>query len=299
MTRLPDFVIIGAMKCATSSLHEQLAAQPGLMMSTPKEPNFFSDEDIFARGMPWYTGLFAASSPTDLCGESSTHYTKLPVHSGVVDRLAEHVPQAKFIYVMRHPVERLVSSFIHEWSERTITEPIDEAVRKHARLIDYSRYAMQLQPYVERFGTDRVLPVFFEAMRDKPQETLERVCRFIGYQGEPRWSEQVGQQNVSAHRLRKSPLRDTLVNMPILRWIRKNFVPKGLRDKAKTLWTMEDRPSLSTESLAYVTAKLNTDLEQLGDWLGIEELSCDTFKARALAGPYDWRSGLAGQVEAA
>ena len=299
MTRLPDFVIIGAMKCATSTLHEQLAAQPGFFMSTPKEPNFFSDEDIYARGMDWYTGLFAAARPGDLCGESSTHYTKLPVHPNVVERLAEHLPGAKFLYVMRHPVQRLVSAYIHEWSERTITEPIDEAVHKHPRLIDYSRYAMQLRPYLERFGAERVLPVFFEAMNANPQQTLERVCRFVGYAGEPRWSDTLGEQNVSSQRMRTSPLRDMLVNLPVVSTIRKNLVPQGVRDKVKSLWTMNKRPELSAQSLAYVTAELDKDLALLGKWLGIEGLTCATFKDKALAGPYDWRPEAEQLSEAA
>ena len=299
MTRLPNFIIIGSMKCATSSLHEHLAAQPGIFMSTPKEPNFFSDEAVFARGMDWYTGLFSSADAGDLCGESSTHYTKLPVHAGVVERLAQHTPDAKFIYVMRHPVDRLVSAYIHEWSERTITEPIDQAVRKHARLIDYSRYAMQLRPYLERFGPDRVLPVFFESMRDRPQDTLERVCEFIGFEGDPRWSDAVGRQNVSAQRMRSSAWRDALVNLPLLSTIRRTLVPQGVRDKIKNMWTMNERPALSEDALAYVTAELDQDLAEIGRWLGIDGLSCATFKDKALVGPYDWRPDAAGRGEAA
>ena len=78
MSRMPDFLIIGAMKCATTSLHDQLAAQPGLFMSEPKEPFFFSNDEVYARGIDWYAGLFAGAAAGDLCGESSTHYTKLP-----------------------------------------------------------------------------------------------------------------------------------------------------------------------------------------------------------------------------
>jgi len=59
--RLPDFVIIGAMKCGTSTLHEQLAAQRSVYMSTPKEPNFFSDDEQWGRGIGWYTSLFEAA----------------------------------------------------------------------------------------------------------------------------------------------------------------------------------------------------------------------------------------------
>src|SRR5690606_4205334 len=154
--------IIGAMKSATSTLHEQLALQPGIFMSTPKEPNFFSDDAQFAKGLGWYTGLFAEAEPNALCGESSTHYTKLPTHPHTVERLAAAVPGARFIYVMRHPIDRLVSHYIHGWTMREISEPIDEAIDRHPELIAYGCYAKQLTPYFERFGRDRVLPMFFD-----------------------------------------------------------------------------------------------------------------------------------------
>jgi hypothetical protein len=60
MTR-PDFIIMGAMKSATSTLHTQLAMQPGIFMSTPKEPNYFSDDAEFSRGEQWYADLFDCS----------------------------------------------------------------------------------------------------------------------------------------------------------------------------------------------------------------------------------------------
>jgi hypothetical protein len=109
VTRRPDFIIIGAMKCATSTLHEQLARQPGVFMSIPKEPNFFSDDAQWSRGVDWYTGLFDDAPADALCGESSTHYTKLPTHPDTVDRMRRFLSAGtRFIYVMRHPVDRLL-----------------------------------------------------------------------------------------------------------------------------------------------------------------------------------------------
>ncbi len=51
---------------------------------------------------------------TDLRGESSTHYTKLPTYPRTVDRMVRDLPRLKLIYVMRHPIERLVSQYVHE-----------------------------------------------------------------------------------------------------------------------------------------------------------------------------------------
>ena len=153
MKRGPDFIVIGAMKCATSTLHEQLARQTGVFMTTPKEPNFFSDDEQHERGAEWYAHLFADADDDALAGESSTHYTKLPTYPGTIDRMAETLTdRVKFIYVMRHPFDRMLSHYVHEWTQAVISCPLDDAVDEHPELIAYSRYAMQLKPYIARFG---------------------------------------------------------------------------------------------------------------------------------------------------
>ena len=113
----PDFAIIGAMKSATSTLHVQLSAVSGVAMSSPKEPCFFSDDEIFARGEAWYDACFAHAGPGDLRGESSTHYTKLPTLPHACERLHRRRPDAKLLYVIRHPIDRLISHYVHGWTE--------------------------------------------------------------------------------------------------------------------------------------------------------------------------------------
>ena len=292
MARRPDFIIIGAMKCATSTLHEQLAAQPGIVMSTPKEPNFFSDDDQYARGLCWYEGLFEAAGPSDLCGESSTHYTKLPTYSHTVPRLKAHVPRARFIYLMRHPIDRLISHYIHGWTQREIQVPLDKAIAEHPELVDYGRYAMQLEPYIETFGFDRVLPVFFDHLHAAPDVELKRVCEFLGYAGEPCWSAEHAGENVSAQRLRRSPLRETLRRIPGLRPLYRSVLSESARDRINSLWRVRRRPALSAGQHARLAAEFDKDLARLGQWLGIE-LSCKNFKSITSAQSYSWHGAKA------
>lgn len=277
----PHFIIIGAMKCATTTLHDQLALQPGVFVSEPKEPNFFSDEAVWELGFGWYRGLFADAGEGDLCGESSTHYTKLPTHPHAAERLFEHVPHAKLVYVMRDPIDRLVSHYIHAWSRREIDVPIDEAVRKHPELIDYSRYAMQLGPWIERFGMDRVLPVFFERLTRDPQGEFERVCRHVGYTGEPVWREEAGSKNVSAKRLRYGPVMESVLSVGAVRTLRRALLPEALRERIKSRWRMEERPRLSEAARAWCAARLDPDMAELGRMLGMD-LSCDAFRDAVL-----------------
>jgi hypothetical protein len=287
--RLPDFVIIGAMKCATSTLHEQLALQPGIFMSTPKEPNFFSNDEIWAHGMYWYQSLFDAAPVDAICGESSTHYTKLPTYPQTVSRMQKHLgPRCRFIYVMRHPIDRLVSQYVHEWTQRVISEPINQAIDLYPELIDYSRYSRQLRPFLETFGHERVLPVFFDRLSSKPQLELERVCQFIGYRLRPRWEENLEEQNVSSERMRRSAWRDAVTDLPGVTWLRRTLVPQSIRDRIKRLWMMKRRPELSLANVEKLKSIFNEDLRTLGDWLGMD-LDCDNFRTLGLEAIPTWR----------
>ncbi|MEM8756816.1 MAG: sulfotransferase [Planctomycetota bacterium] len=291
---LPSFVIIGAMKCATSTLASQLAAQPGVFVSDPKEPNFFSDDEVYARGTGWYVSLFESAAEGDLVGEASTHYTKLPTHPKAAERLREHLPDAKLVYVMRHPIDRLVSQYVHEWSQKLVGGPIDDAVRANEWMIDYGRYAMQLEPWLEAFGPDRVLPVFAERMRAEPQSVLERVCTFLGYVGTPEWRE-LGDQNVSAARTRKSALRDAVVDAPGLKQLRRTLVPKTLRTRVRSLWQMKERPVLGEQLRAELESVYDEDLGRLGRLLGLAAggLTCASFARVAAARDYGFAAEVA------
>jgi hypothetical protein len=286
--RLPDFFIIGAMKCATTTLHKQLARQPGISMSRLKEPNFFSDDAIYARGFDWYRSLFQWASDDDLCGESSTHYTKLPAYKHTVERLARAIPRPKLIYVMRHPVDRLVSQYVHELTTGQITVGLEDAVELHPELIDYGRYSMQLAPYIEAFGRESILPVGFGRLVRHSQVELERICRFLGYRGRPRWDASLGPQNVGRERLRRSMVRHVLVQAPILREIRRALLPKSWSESIKTLWRARiDPPALPPALLDRLRDAFDPDLARLGDWLG-RPLDCDNFSTVCLEHPLDW-----------
>jgi len=285
--RLPHFVIIGAMKSATSSLYDQLSGQTGIFMCNPKEPNFFSDADQYSKGIAWYSGLFAEADEDDLLGEASTHYTKLPTYPESVQRLKQHLPDTRFIYVMRHPVNRLVSHYIHEWSTGVYHCDIEEAIDKYPELVTYGCYATQLEPYFEAFGRAAVLPVFFDRLLSEPQMELERICHFIGYQGKPVWIQDLKPDNVSSERIRKFPGYQFLVDSKLATWLRRHFIPQGLRNAVKMKLRMRERPVLSEKAQARLEQVFDLDLEVLGKLLGVN-LNCKNFKQVTAATSLNW-----------
>ncbi len=286
MKTTPDFIIIGAMKCATSTLHDQLAVQPGILMSEPKEPNFFSNDEIYAQGLDWYKDLFKGADDTTLCGESSTHYTKLPTYPDTISRMQAAVPCLKLIYVMRHPIDRLVSQYIHHWTEKEVFVDINRAVTTLPMLIAYSMYTKQLSPFIKTYGKENILPVFFDSLVSRPQHELERVCKFLGYGQTPQWNFDLQASNVSKQRLQVNPLRDAIVDNPVVTFIRRKFIPQRIRDLIKKPWQMEKRPELTPETTARLKEHFDKELSTLGDWMGIE-LNCDNFKeiGRTLSDP--------------
>ncbi|MGE0181552.1 MAG: sulfotransferase [Parvularculaceae bacterium] len=277
---LPDFVIIGAMKCGTSTLHAQLSRQPQFFMSEPKEPNFFSDDAVYAKGEAWYRGLFANAPQGAIKGESSTHYTKLPTYPHTVERLAALIPDANFIYVMRDPVDRLISHYIHEWTQGVITCPIDEAIEKHPELVDYSRYAYQLEPWVRRFGETRILPVVFEKMTKEPDAELKRVAAFLGAEGDVAWKDDLEAQNVSAERIRKFPGYSLIVDNPVATFLRRTLVPQRLRDRVKSNLQMRERPTLSEGRHAALNEIFERDLAALEPLIGARMTRADFAQVR-------------------
>lgn len=256
---LPDFVVIGAMKCGTTTLQEQLAAQPGVFMSTPKEPNFFSDDPVFAKGLRWYEGLFDAAPAGALKGEASTHYTKRPTHPKALERLAAVLPDAKFVYMTRDPFARLVSHWIHGRTMGEIRCDLETAVERQPELVDYGRYAFQIAPWLARFGRERFFLTSLERITAEPDAEFARLGVFLGAAEPFVWRRDLGEANVSADRIKRLPLHRLLVANPVADAVRRVLVPKALREAVKDRLRMKERPRLSDATRARLRPVFEAD----------------------------------------
>jgi hypothetical protein len=256
---LPDFVIIGAMKSGTTTLQVQLSVQPSIFMSTPKEPNFFSDDMTYAQGTEWYEALFAHAPSGAFKGEASTHYTKLPTYPNTVTRMAALLKAPKLIYVIRDPVERAISHYIHEWTEGRISHDPISAFDKHGELIDYSCYGMQIAPFVAEFGADQIYLTSLEQLKSDPDGELLRIGAHLGMPEPLIWDHTMGAQNVSAQRVRRLPLQRLLVDNPVARKLRRTLVPKSVRTRIRTARAPKERPELPSSLRAKIEAIFVTD----------------------------------------
>ena len=225
----------------------------------------------------------------DLRGESSTHYAKLPTYPRTVERMSRDLPRLKLIYVMRHPIDRLVSQYVHEVTAGRIDVSLREALMRHPELIDYSRYSMQLQPYLDVYGFENVLPIFFPSLVSRSQEELERIGEFLGHDGPLVWDDSLEPQNRGGERLRPSPMREVLVQAPVLNTIRHRVMPRRWSQSLKQLWRARVEPPRLTPVLtARLSDIFDADLAQVGSWLGLQ-LDCENFHEATAGRAHHWR----------
>src|SRR5690349_21805688 len=107
-----NFIILGAMKCGTSSLSKILSLHPDISFSQPKEPDFFSKNNDWKNKLHEYHSLFPKKAM--LYGDGSTSYTKYPAYNlSIWDDIYEYNNNMKFIYLIRNPIERTISHYVH------------------------------------------------------------------------------------------------------------------------------------------------------------------------------------------
>lgn len=230
--RLPDFIVIGAMKAGTTTLFRHLQSHPRLFMPEPKEPDFFVREKAWGKGIDWYASLFEPAPRDVLVGEGSTNYTKTASFPETPGLLHQYVPQVKLIYLLRDPVERLRSQYVHAVLSGRERRTPGEAVTADSGYVDTSLYGRQLSQYLDRFPSDQVLVVLTEDLRDRPGELLGSVETFLGVEAYP-FPRLDRHDHVSSQRRANTRLAAALKsNQRFLDWSRQ-AVPDGVRARLK------------------------------------------------------------------
>jgi len=178
---LPDAVCIGASKCGTTSLHYYLYAHPEIGLPRSKEVRFFLDPGNWHRGQEWYRKQFPRRRVlVESFGGGYSHY---PVQQGVARRMFEVLPHGKFIYMVRDPVERMISRYVHNVCELLERSEPQEAFSGNPLenvYVSESLYFTQLSQYLEYFDESRFLIVDYDSFMNRRKQTLGQIFHFLG-----------------------------------------------------------------------------------------------------------------------
>ncbi|MBY8977355.1 sulfotransferase [Rhodobacteraceae bacterium NNCM2] len=195
--RFPDFIIGGAPKCGTTSLHFILGQHPEISMPDEEIHYFDADDPIvhpdffFYSGgklewfdarpedkpnLDWYAGRFASFPRTACIGEDSTTY----LHSASApDRIKALIPDVKLIFMLRNPVARAYSQYWHLVMTARATCSFEEALTRFPVIVIGSSYVDALRRYYDCFGRDAVKVVFFEDFVADNQAAIDDVTAYL------------------------------------------------------------------------------------------------------------------------
>lgn len=198
---LPNLLILGAAKSGTSSLYSYLAQHPDVLMSRFKEPTFFVWEgreyDMRGRGperavindLDSYLALFSEARNERVRGEASSGYLHTP---GAAERIREHVPEARLMAILRNPVDRAYSAFLH--ARASGFEPLadfEQALDEEPHRIDtrwigltlyatVGMYAEQLERYLAVFPCEQIRVYLFDDLVRDPIRIAQDAFRWVG-----------------------------------------------------------------------------------------------------------------------
>jgi hypothetical protein len=254
-------------------------------MSKPKELNFFARELNWDLGLDWYASRF--DSRFEVRGESSPHYTNLPRFGGVPARIKEHCPDARLLYMVRDPIKRILSHWVHATGAGYETGDLVEVLsRPDTSYMSRSKYWMQLQPYLEHFDRDQIEIIAQEELQAEREETMRKAFRFAGVD-EGFTSKQFDREweKSSAKQGDKYQLMEKLIKLPGFRSFDRNFdrLPESMR------WLVEKvvhdpekppapKPELPDDLFETVRGRFGEDVAEL-----------QRFAGREFAGWHDYR----------
>jgi hypothetical protein len=268
-------LIIGAMKCGTTSLFNYLSEHPQIALPVFKEPNFFSYDERWNNGREWYFSRWKNWNPQQhkIALEASTNYSKFHSYPQVINRIKSLEQEAnfKFIYIVRNPIDRIESHYTYALAAgreklKSLTKEID------SELIETSKYAKQIQLYYDTFDSNSILILNFNDLKKFPQETIKKVCSFLEINSCYEFKNPTKVYNASQSQIIDVSLWRYLRPIKVLRKVSK-IVSTENKQKMRSLLgghKIKSNFELSDFQKNYVLNELNDDLKKLSNKYGVD-----------------------------
>lgn len=286
--KLPDFLILGAAKAGTTALFGALSRHPRVFRSPEKEPRFFEHAgspprfpspggDRNARKVisdeATYLALFAGCPPGMVAGEASTEYLSGQRAPAVA---FQYVPRARLIAILRHPVERAYSQYLHlrqegheplarfELAWAAEEERIAQGWRQAWRYRTRGFYGRHVTRWLNVFPREQLLVLFYEDWLQRPEQTLDLIWQHLGI--EPLINPVVRRENASSRQPRWAWLHHHMVDDNNIRHWAQRRLPLRVRDaitRSITGLNLKPGPPLDAALRARLAVVYHEDLKQV------------------------------------
>ncbi len=273
-----DFFIVGAPKAGTTSLYHYLDEHHDICMSSDKEPNYFSDEELQQQDMYYgksrvetldiYHSLFDKHSESKIKGEASVSYL---FYKKVPKKIKEYNPNAKIIIMLRNPSHRAFSHYLMDRRLGLVYDSFDDVIDKksnhknaslfYQQYIQVGQYASQVKRYLECFDRENILFIDYEEFREDITHVMNRVYQFLNVELENQVD--LNQKHNTYSRPKNNIIR-FIYSFVFLRNILTSFLPKKLIKAIRSvLFKRDKKPSLSEETKEKLKAIFTDDVNEL------------------------------------
>jgi hypothetical protein len=268
-------MVIGGMKCGTTSVFDLLAQHPEICACRVKEPGYFAEVEDPRAEWSRYLSLWDWDPNRHAVAlEASTNYAKYPWIKGVPERIAASPAESvRFIYMVRDPIQRIASQVRHGvydgWGQS-----LDEGISED--LIDFSRYAMQADRYAAVFPREHILIVPLEEFKTQPDAVLERICAFLGISTTFQFQSSDEPRNVGTF-YTVSPTVAQLAKNPVIKGVVDKMLPRSVKHQLRK-WLAKSGASdqnaigrwqLSPGEIEQVRELLSEDMSSLREHYGV------------------------------
>lgn len=198
-----DFIIVGAQKCATTTLHKYLSEHPDLYLPAGKEAPFFNKPDANAESYQTYLQQeFTDAKPHQLTGKATPQYMSGPDIPSCIKSLS---PSTRIIAVLKDPRKRAFSQYRMALRRGTESRSFEQAISAalaeeslhigrsetaptHAKgyvseadfYVPWGEYGRILSRYVQLFESNKILVIFTDELEQQPEQTLDKIMGFLG-----------------------------------------------------------------------------------------------------------------------
>lgn len=284
----PNFFIVGAAKCGTSSLYAYLKQHPQVYMSPNKEPHFFSQIEpgsdrryVIPRTVTSeeeYLNLFREANGAVAVGEASPSYLW---DEAAAYRMRDKVPEAKIIILLRDPIERAFSHYLMNVREGTQNLPFYEALLEDQNrpakgwtnsnlYVELGQYASQVERYMNLFGRERVCVLLSDDFKGDSEAVLRRAASFLHVEEEPVADIKSEKSYNSYAPPPSGPINTFIVRSPWIRSLARTVVPHRVRweIRDKVLLKPAEKPEMDERSIRMLRQIYESDVSKLEELLG-------------------------------
>ena len=273
------FFIVGAPKAGTTSLFHYLNTHPEIKMSSAKEPNYFSDKELFDQGLYYgtsridtlqkYNSLFSGRKKEKLMGESSVSYL---YYSEVPKRIKVYNTDSKIIVMLRNPVDRAFSHYLMDYRLGLTSESFESEFNikiglKFQQYFLLGNYSSQVKRYIDVFGRENIHFIWYSDFKKNTSLELEKVFDFLSL------NTNYCLDFNKVHNSFFMPKNNIVRKIYSIIWLRKvlvSLIPSTFISLIKSiLFNKGNKPKISVEVRNSVSLYFEKDIEILENLLSV------------------------------